>query len=152
MYEIGYFLIVTGIFLFISIFKGRQAVMNIIFGLYLSLLITLVFPNYETLFSGLANPQTIAAAKLGFFAFITLCMTLLCYRVMPSEFRENRLESLWKKILLALGATILVMIFSFQILPVSEYLSLGSQTSTLFSQEIYFFWWLLVPFVILYIV
>lgn len=152
MYEFAYFLGVFFLFMLFAVMKGRQAVINIIFGLYLGLLVSIVFPNYEGLFSGIENSGTLAAAKLGFFAFITALTTTLCWRVMPDEFREERFESFGKKLLLALGATILVMSFSFNVLPVTEFLTPGTPLQSLFGPEAYFFWWLLLPMVILFIV
>ena len=152
IYELAYFLGVFTLFLTFTIFKGRQAVINVIVGLYLALLIAIEFPNYELLFQGLESSQSIAAAKLAFFAFITLLTTALCWRIMPDEFQEERFEGFGKKLLLALGATILVMIFSFHVLPVTEFLTPGTPLQSLFAPETYFFWWLLVPLAILYIV
>lgn len=152
LYQFAYFLGVFGLFLVFSIFRGRQSLMNVIIGLYLALLISIQFPNYDQLFSSLTTSTSLAIARLVFFAFITLFTTALCYRIMPREFREGRFESLWKKLLLSLGATILIMIFSFQILPVSEFLTTGTPLQNLFAPELFFFWWLLVPMVILYIV
>ncbi len=151
VYEFAYFLGILGLFLMFAVFKGRQATMNVIVGLYLALLISLEFPNYEQIFSGLEG-SSLAGAKLAFFAFISLFTTALCWRIMPDEFREERFESMGKKFLLAIGATILVMTFSFHVLPVTEFLTPGTPLQALFSPEIYFFWWLLVPLVILYIV
>jgi hypothetical protein len=150
--EIAYILIVFGIFLAFAIIAGRQALMNVIVGLYFALLISLEFPNYDTLFSNFGSSEAIAGAKLGFFAFLTAITTALCYRIMPSAFSENKFESFGKKLLLAGGATILVMIFSFHVLPVTEFLVAGTPIQSLFGPEVYFFWWLLVPLVILYIV
>jgi len=150
--EIAYLLVVLGLFILFSIFKGRQAIMNVIIALYLALLISIEFPNYEQIFSTIESSKSLSAAKLIFFAFITLFTTALTYRIMPSEFRENRFESVFKKILLAVGATILVMTFSFHVLPVTDFLASGSPLQSLFAPVTYFFWWLLVPLVILYIV
>jgi hypothetical protein len=90
-------------------------------------------------------------AKLGIFLLFTAATTALTHRIMPDEFRENKLESLGKKITLALGATILIMIFSYQVLPVSEFLTPGTPIQSLFAPTEYFFWWLLLPLVILFI-
>jgi len=150
--EAAYLLLVFIFCLAFSIFKGRQAIMNLMVGLYLALLISIQFPAYDVIFGGIDSSVSLASAKLGFFAIITLLTTLLCYRIMPSEFRENKFESLGKKILLSSGATILIMIFSFHVLPVTEFLTPGTPIQSLFAPEVYFFWWLLVPLVILYIV
>ncbi len=151
-YEFAYLIGVFGFFMAFAIFRGRQSTINVVVGLYLTLLITEHFPNYDRIFSGLQSMQSIIAAKLAFFAFITLFTTAFCYRIMPSEFRENRFESVGKKLLLAFAATILVMAFSFQVLPVKELLSPGTPLQSLFGPEPYFFWWLLAPLVILYVV
>jgi hypothetical protein len=152
LYEFAYFIAVFIIFFLFSILKGRQAVMNVIIGLYFALLISLEFPSYDFILSGLNSSQSIAAGQLGFFAFVTLLTTALCFRIMPDEFREKRTESLFKKILLAFGATTLVMVFSFNVLPVTEFLVPGTPIQSIFAPEVYYFWWLLLPLVILYIV
>ena len=152
LYEFAYFIAVFILFLLYSIFKGRQAIMNVIVGLYLALLISLQFPNYEFIFSTLESNQSLAAGRLAFFAVVTFLTTALCFRIMPDEFKEHRLESFGKKLLLTASATILVMTFSFNVLPVTEFLVPGTPLQTLFAPEIYFFWWLLVPLVALYVV
>jgi hypothetical protein len=149
--EIAYLLLVLGFCLTFAIFKGRQAIMNLLIGLYLALLISLEFPYYDRLI-GTLEGSYIATAKLGIFAVITILTTLLCYRIMPDEFRENKFESVGKKALLAAGATILIMIFSFHVLPVTEFLTPGTPIQSLFGPEAFFFWWLLTPLVILYLV
>ncbi|MCA9357138.1 hypothetical protein H6784_01000 [Candidatus Nomurabacteria bacterium] len=150
--EIAFLLLVFTLALCFAIFVGRQAIMNLIFGLYLALLISIEFPYYDTIFKGLTSDHTQAGAKLGFFLFITTLTTTLCYRVMPSEFREKRFESIPKKAILALAATILVMIFSFNVLPVTEFLTPSTPIQSLFAPEAYYFWWLLAPLVVLYFV
>ncbi len=149
--EIAYLLIVFGCMLLFSIFKGRQAIINIIIGLYLALLISLEFPYYDHMLGGLTDPQMIAGAKLAFFAAIAGLTTFLCFRIMPDEFREKKIESLGKKMVHAASATILIMIFSFQVLPVTEFMTPGTPLQLLFAPSEYFFWWLLLPLGILFI-
>jgi hydrogenase-4 membrane subunit HyfE len=152
IYEIAYFLATFALFFTYAIFKGRQAVMNVIIGLYLALLISIEFPYYDKFLTGLDTSSSIAGAKLIIFLVMTALTTTLCFRIMPDEFRENRFESIWRKLLLSLGATILIMTFSFNVLPVTEFLAPGTPIQSLFAPESYFFWWLLAPLVFLYIV
>jgi hypothetical protein len=151
-YEIAYFLAIFGLLAVYAIFKGRQAIMNVIIALYFALLISIEFPYYDFVLRGLESAQGIAAMKLGFFAFITTLATVLCFRIMPDEFKENRFESMGKKLLLALTGTALVMTFSFHVLPVTEFLTPGTPLQTVFAPEQYFFWWLILPLVVLYLV
>lgn len=152
LYEFAYFIGVFIVFFLFSLFKGRQAIMNVILGLYLALLIAIQFPNYEYILGGLESNQSVAAARLAFFLVVALLTTALCFRIMPDEFREKRFESIGKKLILTVSATILVMTFSFNVLPVTEFLVPGTPLQTLFAPEVYFFWWLLVPLVALYVV
>ncbi len=149
--ESAYLLVVLFVFIAISIFRGRQALINHICGLYLALLLTIQFPYYELLFKELNHSSTIAIAKLILFLIVTILCTLLFKRIMPDEYREGKFESIGKKVALAIGATILVMSFSFNILPVTELLAPGTPVQSLFAPKEYFFWWLLAPLIILVI-
>lgn len=151
LYEIAYLLIVFGVLLGISIFKGRQAIINLIIGLYLALLISLEFPYYTNLLESFETSQGIAFAKLALFAVFTAITTALCIRIMPDEFRETKFESFWKKFLLSVGATILIMIFSFHVLPITEFLTPGTPIQSLFAPAEYFFLWLVTPLVLLFV-
>lgn len=150
IYETSYFLAVFGVFFVLAIMRGRQAVINTIFSLYLALLVSLVFPYYDTLLGSLSTSTSQSAGKLVLFVIFTILAGLLFKRIMPDEFREQKFESFGKKVLLAAAATILVMIFSFQILPVTEFLTPGTPLQSLFAPPEYFFWWLLAPLVIVF--
>lgn len=148
--ETAYLIVVFGTLLGIAIFKGRQALTNLIIGLYLALLISLEFPYYAKLLEGFETSQGIAMAKLALFLVFTAIATALCYRIMPDEFKETKFESFWKKFLLAASATILIMIFSFHVLPITEFMTPGTPVQSLFAPAEYFFLWLLVPLAVLF--
>ena len=148
--EIAYFLIVFGALLGFAIFKGRQAIINIIFGLYIALLISLEFPYYPQLLGSFA-PESDAIARLGLFLFFAALSTILCFRIMPDEFREKKFESFGRKLILSLAGTILIMIFSFNVLPVTEFLTPGTPLQSAFAPTEYFFWWLLLPIGLLFV-
>lgn len=147
--ESAYLLIVFLVFFALAVFKGRQMLINIICGLYLALLITTQFPYYDLILGDLKQAMVIAIAKLVLFIITFILTTLLFKRIMPREYDENKFESFGKKIILALGATVLVMAFSFNILPVTEFLTPGTPVQSLFAPQEYFFWWLMLPLVIL---
>jgi hydrogenase-4 membrane subunit HyfE len=149
--ESAYLLIVFGVFLSLAVFKGRQALINNTCGMYLALLITVQFPYYDLLLKNLNQTTVIAAVKLIFFVLITILCTYLFKRLMPEEYREGKFETFGKKVMLSLGATILVMIFSFNVLPVTEFLVPGTPVQSLFAPQEYFFWWLLLPLVLIFI-
>jgi fumarate reductase subunit D len=151
MYETAYFLAVFMLFMLWATFKGRQAMINIIFGLYLALLILIEFPYTNYLTDNLGGSVAQSLGQLVLFSIFTILTTWLFAHVMPDEFKEKKFESYFKKILLAGAASILVMAFSFQVLPVTEFLTPGTPLQTLFAPESLFFWWLMVPLVILFL-
>lgn len=149
--ESTYLLVVIFIFLGIAIFKGRQTIINITCGLYFALLISVYFPYYDRLIGGIAQAAVQAGIKLTFFLALTFIFTKLFKRLMPSEYQEGKFESFHKKILLAAGASILVLAFSFNVLPVGEFLTTETPIQMLFSNEGLFFWWLTIPLIFLFI-
>lgn len=150
--EIAYFLIVFGVLFMFAVVWGRQAIINIIVALYLALLISIEFPYYDQVLGSLSGAVSLSVAKLSIFLVFTMLATILCFRIMPDEFREMKLESLSKKFLHALSATILIMVFSFNVLPVTEFLTPGTPLQTLFAPQEYFFWWLVLPLVLLFLI
>ncbi len=146
-----YLIIVFAVFLIFAIKKGRQTVTNIILGLYLALLISKEFPFYDSIFNSTTSPQSEAVVMLVIFMFFTLVATMLFARILPREYDEGPMQGLGRKILLALGGTILVIIYSYHVLPVTEFIHPGSPINYLFSSADNFFYWLLVPLLILFV-
>jgi len=148
--EFAYLLGVFGFFLVYSIARGRQAVINLITGLYFALLISVEFPYYDIFLQNAGGGQTEAMGKVIIFFVFTVVSTILMARLMPNPYKEGKFESLFKKVLLAVGGTVLIMVYSFQVLPVTEFVTPGSPIQAAFAPTEYFFWWLLAPLVVLY--
>lgn len=148
--ESVYLLIVFGIFLTLALWLGRYALVNVVFALYLALLLTLKFPYFDKLLDGTAVHD--AVVKIVFFTLVTIAGIFLFRRHIPGDDYEKTFEFIGKKLVLAGLATILVMAFSYQALPVTELIHPGTPIQTLFGPESYFFWWLLLPIVILFFI
>ncbi len=146
--EFAFVLGTFGFFVLYAIVRGRQATINLILGLYLALLISMVFPYYQTL---VGEDDSSAWLAIGIFSVFTLIGTFLITRLMPDEYREKKFETFHKKLMLAIGGTILILVFSFNILPVGDIIDVRTPFQSLFSSSEFFFWWLLVPFVFLYL-
>jgi hypothetical protein len=145
--EFAYLLGVFGFCLTYSIVRGRQHLTNLIIGLYFALLISLEFPYYDMF---LGKGEDDAVGKVIIFAVFSLISTMLITRLMPREYQEKKFESFGKKLLLASAGTILVMVYSFHVLPVTDFVTPGTPIQSLFAPAEYFFWWLLAPLVVLY--
>jgi high-affinity Fe2+/Pb2+ permease len=139
-------------FLIYAISAGRQSITNIILGLYFALLISIEFPFYGHILGTTSNEKTESILMLIVFGLFTLCATILFSRLMPREYSEKKFEGLWKKILLACAATVLVMSFSYHALPVTDIITPGSPIQFLFGSEQAFFYWLMAPIIVLFIV
>jgi len=149
--ELAFLFISFGALLSYAIFRGRQALINLITGLYFALLVSLVFPYYAYFIPANSSDYSSAVGKIVIFAIFALIATVLMTRLMPEEFREKKFESFPKKALLAVAGTILIMVFSFHVLPVAELITPTSPISYLFAAKDTFFWWLLAPMILLYL-
>lgn len=143
-----FMIVVFGVFLFYAMGKGRYALINVIFGLYLALLISLKFPYYNKLLGDGNN----AIAKIVIFLVFVVIGIILLRKHIPGDDFESAFQGLWKKILLAAMATILVMAFSFHALPVTEIITPGTPIQSLFAPEQNFFWWMILPLIVLFFV
>lgn len=148
--ESAFMLTTFGVFLFYGMGKGRYSLVNVIFSLYLALLISLKFPYYASL--GASDPEGGAVAKILLFIAIVIAGVFLFRRHIPGDDYEPAFQGLFKKMLLAAMATILVMIFSFHALPVTEIITPGTPIQSLFASQDNFFWWLMLPLIVLFFV
>lgn len=138
-------------FLIYAISAGRQSITNIILGLYFALLISLEFPYYDLILGAAGSDKTKSILMLIVFALFTLGATFLFSRLMPREYNEGKFEDFWKKLLLAVAGTVLVMSFSYHALPVTDIITPGSPIQFLFGSSESFFYWLIAPLIILFI-
>jgi len=145
-----FMVVVFSVFLLYAMGKGRYALINVIFALYLALLISLKFPYYDQVMSG--GGQGAAIAKILVFLAFVIVGVILLRRHIPGDDYEPAFQGFGKKILLAIMSTILVMIFSFHALPVTEIITPGSPIQALFASQENFFWWLILPLIALFFV
>ncbi len=149
-HESFFMILVFSVFLFIALLKGKYAIINIIFSLYLALLITLKFPYFD--FFLYSDPRTNAVVIIVLFSMFTALGVFLMRRHIPGDDYESTFHDFWKKLLLSLMATVLVMAYSYQALPVTELITPGSPIQALFGPEEHFFWWLILPILVLFFI
>ncbi len=137
-------------FLFYALARGRQALINVIMSLYLALLISLKFPYYDFILGRGGSERNEAILMIAVFAVFAIFSVLLFGRLMPSEFDEGTFESFGKKIAFALAGTVLIMAYSYHALPITELIDPGSPIQQLFAPNDWFFWWLILPLVVLF--
>ena len=141
-----YLILVFAVVLAYGMVRGKQSLVNLILALYFALLISLEFPYYEQLLGSVdgerfSNPLVM----IGVFAAFAVAAVFLFERLIPADPDEVAFEGFGKKALLAVLASVLVMAYSYHVLPVTEIITPGSPIQLLFSAESNFFWWLLLP-------
>lgn len=147
-----YLIIVFAVFFIYTISRGRQSTTNLILGLYFALLISLEFPYYDMLLGGASSDKSEAILSIIVFVVFTIGTTILFHKQLPREYDEKSMEGFGKKLLLTASATVLVMVFSYHVLPVTDIITPGSPINYLFGSEQAFFWWLMAPIVVLFFV
>ena len=146
LHESLFLILVFCAFMMFAMIRGRQSLINLILGLYVALLITLEFPYFESFLSGEVGDQSSdSIIMIIIFAVFTLLSTMLFGRLMPIDPDETAFEGFGKKALFAIMASVLVMAYSYHVLPVTDLITPGSPIHTLFASEAHFFWWMLLP-------
>ncbi len=130
-----------------AMYRGRRAITSLILGLYFALLISLVFPYHDKIdaaFGSFLNKNTVS---LLVFTVFTVISALLMDKLLFYRNDESAFQGLHKKMALALLGTILIMSYSFHVLPVTTFINPGAPASMLFAPQEYFFWWLIIPLI-----
>jgi len=141
-----YLILVFAFFLGYAMFRGKQSLVNLILGLYFALLISLEFPYYDKILSGVDSERfSDSMIMIVIFAIFTLGGTFLFSKLMPRDYDDSSFSGFGSKLLLALLGSALVMAYSYHVLPVTDLITPGSPIQTLFGSEASFFWWLLAP-------
>lgn len=138
-----YLIIVFAVVFAYGMVRGKQSLINLILALYFALLISLEFPYYDKILGNVDGQQSIVMIIV--FAVFTVGGIFLFERLMPTDPDEAAFSEFGKKAALAVLATVLVMAYSYHVLPVTDLITPGSPIQTLFGHEQYFFWWLLAP-------
>lgn len=147
-----FFIVVFAVFLSYAMMRSTQSLVNLILGLYLALLISLEFPYYDLILDGAeGSPTTESTLMIVVFAIFTVLSTMLFARLMPTDSTEPAFNQFTNKALFAIGATILIMVYSYHALPVTQLIEPGTPVQYLFAPEQNFFWWLLIPLVLLFL-
>jgi hypothetical protein len=142
-------IVVLAALLAYALARGNRALISLILGLYIALLISLKFPYYDAL-RGIAAERG-AAVTIGLFAIFTALGTVLFERLLPRDYGDMY-EGIGKKTILVVLATVLVMAYSYHVLPVTSIINPGSSISALFGPPEYFFWLMLLPLVGLFFI
>lgn len=138
--------------LLFTMIRGRRATTSLILGLYFALIISLKFPYYERIyaFTGQLVSNTVVAIIL--FAVFTLLSALLMNRLLFYRIDEGLFSSFGKKLILAISALVLILLYSYHVLPITKLIDPGTSANYLFASSDYFFWWLIAPLVGLFFI
>lgn len=135
-----------------AIFRGRQALMDVIVGSYLALLLYQLFPARDKIEEMTGDDKSEAIGFLALFIILAAFSAWLFSRLMPSEFLEGAFESMGKKVLLATAATILVMTLTVHYLPLGEVIPTGTPLPAVLLTEKLAYLWLVAPLAILFVI
>lgn len=144
--DVTVLLLVFGALFAYSLVRGQRALLSLILGLYIALLISLEFPYYDAVGKALSflAPHTMQMLLFGFF---TAAASFVFERLLSRLFDFNAVESFWRRIVLSVLATALIMAYSYHVLPITDLIDPGAKVGAIFSSDKSFFWWLIAPLV-----
>lgn len=129
----------------LSIHFGKGAIITLIFSFYVGLLVYLHFPYIERfLFFTETETQLFLSNAIVFLTFVIISYVTLS-RVVYADFSEKTAGRLLEAGLLSASAALLLLAFSYQILPVTTLYNFGAPVDLLFEPSNFFFLWLIIP-------
>jgi phage-related holin len=150
MRELAVPLVIFIALLIYSVIRGQRALTSVLLSLYISLLVSLEFPYYDVVASKLTFMSG-EAVRMLLFGVFTALGTILMEKILSRLLDETAFEGITKKAILAVLVTILLLSYSYHVLPLTKLIDPGSQMSALFGPKEYFFWWLTIPLIGLFI-
>lgn len=136
----------------IAIFRGRQMLINLMIGSYLALLLYANFPYREWVTKQAYGEKAENILLIAVFIVFTLLSTWLFSRLMPTPFLEGPFESFFKKVLLAVGATLIILNLSIHYLPVTNFIDISAPLPPILLEDKFAFLWLMAPLILLFLV
>lgn len=144
-------IVVLAALLAYTLVRGNRALIALILGLYIALLVSLKFPYYDALYRLAGADGGSAVVSIAVFAVFAVLGALLFGRLLPTDY-SDMYEGIAKRAILVILATILVMAYSYHVLPVTDLVDPGASVGALFSPPQYFFWLMLLPLVGLFFI
>ena len=147
-----FLMVVFGIGIGYAMFRGRQALVNLMMGMYLALLLLDLLPFKAKMVEQAHGASAEAVITLSLFGALTFICTWLFSRLMPREYLEGAFETLGTKLLLAAAFTVLVMVLGEHFLPLDALIKTGTPLPEFLRAENLSFYWLMLPLAVLFFI
>lgn len=136
---------------FLAILRyGKSSAVSYILALYLGMLIFMSFPFLENLTILRSSEVQIALSHIALFFLGVFTIHLAIRRLIFTEFPDSQIMKYAQAIILSFFIIGLSLAFLYHEVPFSTLYDFGDSVDYLFSPT-YFFWWLVAPFVILFV-
>jgi|TARA_Y100000310_G_scaffold345555_1_gene466522 hypothetical protein len=124
---------------------GKARIISLILSLYLALLIFIHFPYGEIIQNTVKGQLSLFAVNSVIFFIILIVSYIVLNRLIRVEFSSRDTRRWSDTILLSAFATVLLLAFSYHVLPIVSIHDFEPRVDLLFERAEYFFWWLLIP-------
>lgn len=132
----------------LSMHLGKGAIITLIFSFYVGLLTYLHFPYIERFLFFTENETQLFLSNAAIFLAFVIISYVTLSRVVYADFSEGAPERIFEAGLLSAAATLLLLSFSYQILPVTTLYNFSESVDLLFEPSNLFFLWLVIPLAI----
>jgi len=138
---IAFFIVFTAYTFYFG--KGRAA--TFIISLYVSTFLYLFFPYFEKLKGLVETESGTIGIELSLFIAFLIITNIIIGRLIGGVFSVSTLYSWFEGILLSISGTVLVLIFSYHIIPITQIYDFSPYLDALFEPAEYLFFWLSAP-------
>lgn len=134
---------------FYGIFAGKSKLVSLLFSLYVS---GFLFENFYYL-NKLAGGRGVFEEfliKAAVFVVLAAILTFLFSKSLSGDYSSTR-KNWWKSLLLSFACAGLLLSYIFHFFPAREIFTFSPLIQNLFASNAAFFWWLIIPFIALFL-
>ena len=129
---------------------GKRRIISLILSFYISIPIINFFPYSESISFFGDTEKAVLYSQIGFFALVIVFINIILERVVILEIYSSGARKLIENIFLALAGSGLLISISYHIISISELHDFAEQIDLVFASSVLFFWWLMVPLVVIF--
>lgn len=144
-------IIIFFVFFIYSIKFGKRSIILLILSFYISIPLISFFPYFDKISFFGDTEKALLYSQIGLFVIIIFISSIILDRIVNIEVYYGGFRKLIESIFLGVASGGLLIAVSYHILNISILYDFGNYVDYIFASQTLFFWWLIAPFIVIFL-
>lgn len=144
-------IIIFSVFFVYSIKFGKRSIILLILSFYISIPLISFFPYFDKISFFGSTEKALLYSQIGLFIIIIFILNIILDRIVNIEFYYGGFRKLIESIFLGAVSGGLLVAVSYHIVNISVLYNFGNYIDYIFASQTILFWWLIMPFVVIFL-